>query len=60
MLKGFWKGFLNDQDGAVSVDFVVLTSAMFMMGLTAVSSFTGGATDLANDISSEMEAVTLP
>jgi hypothetical protein len=42
------------------VDFVVLTSAMFMMGLTAVSSFTGSATDLANDISSEMEAVTLP
>lgn len=60
MLNGFWARFLSDQDGAVSVDFVVLTSAIFMMGLTAVSSFSGAANDLANDISAEMEGITLP
>jgi Flp pilus assembly pilin Flp len=42
--------FASDEDGAVTVDFVVLTAAITMLGLVVVSTFSPGATDLANDI----------
>lgn len=45
-LSAFFKG----EDGAVTVDFVVLTAAICTLGLIVVLAFSGGATDLANEI----------
>ena len=40
----------HDGDGAVTVDFVVLTAAICLLGLSVVMAFSGGATDLSNEI----------
>ncbi len=42
--------FLSDEDGAITVDFVVLVAAICTLGLVIVLIISGGATDLANDI----------
>jgi Flp pilus assembly pilin Flp len=47
-MKSFISAFLTDEDGAITVDFVVLTAAICTLGLVVVTSFSGSATDLAN------------
>ena len=49
-MKRFIATFRNDEDGAVTVDFVVLTAAITMLGLVVVTSISGGAVGLANEI----------
>ncbi|WP_400083295.1 Flp family type IVb pilin [Yoonia sp. R78084] len=49
MLK-FIENFRNDEDGAVTVDFVVLTAAIVVLGLAVGTAVSNGATGLANDI----------
>lgn len=46
--------FLSDEDGAITVDFVVLTAAICLMGFTVVTAFSGSAEELANDSASFM------
>jgi Flp pilus assembly pilin Flp len=49
MLK-FIENFRNDEDGAVTVDFVVLTAAIVVLGLAVGGAISSGATGLANEI----------
>ncbi len=49
LLKKF-QNFCNCESGAVTVDFVVLTAAICLLGLTVVNTFNGETTDLANEI----------
>ncbi|SIT91632.1 hypothetical protein SAMN05421665_3430 [Yoonia rosea] len=49
-----FQNFLNDEDGAITVDFVVLTAAICLLGFTVVNAFSGSAEDLANDTSAKM------
>ena len=49
-----FKSFLTDEDGAITVDFVVLTAAICLMGFFAITSFAGSAQNLANDSASFM------
>ncbi|MFG5383862.1 hypothetical protein [Yoonia sp. R2-816] len=39
--------FREEEDGAVTVDFVVLTAAIVVLGLAVGSSISNGATELA-------------
>ncbi|MGJ8621647.1 MAG: hypothetical protein ACSHW1_02650 [Yoonia sp.] len=48
------QAFLSDDSGAITVDFVVLTSAIVFLGLIVVTTFSGGATALANGIANQM------
>jgi len=48
-IKGLAR-FLNKEDGAVTVDWVVLTAAVVGLGVAVLSTVSGGATDLAGDI----------
>ena len=48
------KSFLTDEDGAITVDFVVLTAAICLMGFVVITSFSGSAQNLANDSASFM------
>ncbi|MBR2655523.1 MAG: hypothetical protein IKD58_03345 [Loktanella sp.] len=41
--------FSKSEDGAVTVDFVVLTAAIMFIGVVAVSSFNSSAIQLADD-----------
>jgi Flp pilus assembly pilin Flp len=48
MIK-FFKNFRKDEDGAVTVDWVVLTAAVVGLAIAAYSSIERGATDLTAD-----------
>lgn len=46
--------FLNDESGAVTVDWVVLTAAIVGLGIAVLSSVGGGTKDLAESISTSL------
>lgn len=54
-MKKIFAKFLAADDGAVTVDFVVLTAAITTLGLVVVTAFSPGATGLANDIENTLE-----
>ena len=49
--------FLNDDEGAITVDFVVLVAAICTLGLVVVTSISRGAVDLANDVENFLDNV---
>ena len=51
MIK-FIKNFRKDEDGAVTVDWVVLTAAVVGLGVAGVSTVSGGIGSLADAIES--------
>jgi Flp pilus assembly pilin Flp len=53
-MLNFIKNFRNDEDGAVTVDFVVLTAAIVVLGLAVGSAVSDGATGLANRIENSL------
>lgn len=53
MLK-FIETFKNDEDGAVTVDFVVLTAAIVVLGLLVGAAVSDGARGLANSIQNSL------
>ena len=55
-MLNFIKNFRNDEDGAVTVDFVVLTAAIVVLGLAVGSAVSTGATGLANKIENSLNS----
>lgn len=55
MIK-FIKKFRNDEEGAVTVDWVVLTAAVVGLGVAGVSTVSGGVNSLASAINTEVGA----
>ena len=55
----FIKNFRADEDGAVTVDWVVLTAAVCGLGIAVVVTVRGGANDFAGAISSSLSAGTV-
>ena len=53
------KTFGRDEDGAVTVDWVVLTAAIVGLGIAVLTSVSGGTTSLADKISSELGSMTI-
>lgn len=53
MIK-FFKNFKKDEDGAVTVDWVVLTAAVVGLGVAGVATVKGGVSTLATTISTEV------
>ena len=51
--------FKRDEDGAVTVDWVVLTAAIVGLGIAVLSSVSGGTTSLADKISSNLAGQTI-
>lgn len=51
-----FNAFLNDESGAVTVDWVVLTAAIVGLGIAVLTSVSGGTTTLADAVSSHMAA----
>jgi Flp pilus assembly pilin Flp len=58
-LVSFAKNFKRDEDGAVTVDWVVLTAAIVGLGIAVLTSVSGGTTSLANKISSNLASQTV-
>lgn len=55
MIK-FFKNFSKDEDGAVTVDWVVLTAAVVGLGVAAVTSVSGAVNGLGDKIATEVNA----
>ncbi len=53
------KTFARDEDGAVTVDWVVLTAAIVGLGIAVLTSVSGGTTSLAQKISNELSSMTI-
>ncbi|MHA6266816.1 hypothetical protein [uncultured Aliiroseovarius sp.] len=53
------KTFKADEDGAVTVDWVVLTAAIVGLGIAVLTSVSGGTKSLANKISSNLSTMTI-
>ncbi|QIE45601.1 hypothetical protein G5B38_08730 [Pseudohalocynthiibacter aestuariivivens] len=58
MIK-FFKNFSKDEDGAVTVDWVVLTAAVVGLGVAGVSTVSTGIGNLADDIQTGVEATAV-
>jgi Flp pilus assembly pilin Flp len=54
----FIKNFRNDESGAVTVDWVVLTAAVVGLAVAAYSSIQTGATNMTAATSSYMDSQT--
>ena len=58
MIK-FIKNFRKDEDGAVTVDWVVLTAAVIGLAAVAYQQIEDGATGLAEDVDTALNAATI-
>jgi Flp pilus assembly pilin Flp len=56
-MLNFIKNFRADEDGAVTVDWVVLTAAIVGLGIAVLTSVSSGAETLATDISDELTSI---
>ncbi|KPQ09888.1 MAG: hypothetical protein HLUCCA09_02220 [Rhodobacteraceae bacterium HLUCCA09] len=56
-LFDFIKNFGKDEDGAVTVDWVVLTAALVGLGILVIGAVRTGLTDLSGDIRGELESI---
>ena len=55
-LFDFIKRFGKDEDGAVTVDWVVLTAALVGLGIAVLAAVETGLSDLSKDISDELQS----
>lgn len=58
MIK-FFKNFSKDEDGAVTVDWVVLTAAVVGLGIAGVSTVNQGIGDLATTIQGSLTGAAI-
>ncbi|MGP3698784.1 Flp family type IVb pilin [Rhodobacter sp. NSM] len=59
-MLNIFKNFRNDEDGAVTVDWVVLTAAIVGLGLLVMGTVKGALETAASTISSNIEAASDP
>ena len=55
-LLNTFKAFANDEAGAVTVDWVVLTAAIVGLGLIVMQTVGGGIEELAGEISADLKS----
>ena len=53
------KNFVNDESGAVTVDWVVLTAAIVGLGIAVIASVSTGVTDLGTDIQTSLSTANV-
>ncbi|HSG36033.1 MAG TPA: hypothetical protein VLA27_01210 [Paracoccaceae bacterium] len=58
-MLNFIKNFRRDEDGAVTVDWVVLTAAIVGLGIAVLTSVGNGTTALSDKISTNLSAHSL-
>ncbi len=57
-LLNILKNFKNDESGAVTVDWVVLTAAIVGLGMVVMTTVGQGIEDLSTDIVTELDNTT--
>jgi Flp pilus assembly pilin Flp len=57
-ILNIFKSFKNDEAGAVTVDWVVLTAAIVGLGLVVMTSVGGGIESLGSTVATDLTATT--
>jgi Flp pilus assembly pilin Flp len=58
-LLNIFKSFANDEAGAVTVDWVVLTAGIVGLGIIVMTSVGGSVTTLGTNIATKVSATTV-
>ena len=58
-MLNFIKNFRRDEDGAVTVDWVVLTAAIVGLGIAVLSSVTSGTKTVTQAVSTHLNGTTV-
>lgn len=58
-MMNFVKNFRNDEDGAVTVDWVVLTAAVVGLAIAAYGSIQSGASEMTSQTSTFLSTQTV-
>lgn len=58
-MTNFIKNFANDESGAVTVDWVVLTAAIVGLGVAVLATVKDGVSELSSTISTQVGAITV-
>ncbi len=59
-MLNFIKNFRNDEDGAVTVDWVVLTAAIVGLGIAVLTSVGGGTMSASDTLSGDLATLETP
>ena len=51
--------FIHSEDGAITVDWVVLTAALIGLGLVVITLISTGTTDVSSGVGASLSAATL-
>lgn len=54
------KKFMRDEDGAITVDWVVLTAAIIGLSLAVIAAIASGAMDQSNSIGNYLSVSNIP
>lgn len=58
-MMNFFNKFRRDEDGAVTVDWVVLTAAIVGLGIAVLLTVSDGVGQLSNDIDGELSSMSI-
>lgn len=60
MMLSFIRRFRQDEDGAVTVDWVVLTAAILILGVLVGTAVSRGAETMASNTGTELSTAVVP
>ncbi|MEM9435987.1 MAG: hypothetical protein AAGA15_03020 [Pseudomonadota bacterium] len=58
-MMNLFNKFRRDEDGAVTVDWVVLTAAIVGLGIAILTTVSGGVSNLSADIDDKLSSMTI-
>lgn len=58
-MRQYLKDFLSREDGAVTIDWVVLTAAIVGLGIAVMAAIGGATNDLAVELENTLDTVTV-
>ncbi len=60
MARAWTERFRSDEDGAVTIDWVVLTAALLTLGVVVAAFIIDSSTDMSNGVGSSLTSATVP
>lgn len=60
MTKQFWRRFRDDETGAVTVDWVVLTAGVLIFGVLVAAMIADGANNMSTGAGAQLASAQVP
>lgn len=58
-MRNFMKTFLESEDGAITVDWVVLTAAVVGLAIAVIATIASGALDQSGSLGNRVDALSI-